>query len=947
MRRTFLTVAIIVAMSTSVLLTGIALDVEATSERKSSIGDYLLVVDDEGQPRSIDRLETTVDEANRSVAITGQDSDSTPFWLYVRKGWLESIVPEPAFANRSFSMRSHNGTQWFGIRIPNPTGENAIGIRDFRPEVGRAQYTFGSRRSISLERPMFVSLSEVPGVRWEQRLRENRNGTWWERVPVGMTGLGIYLTDANTSGQVVTLSRNWLGTFGLANPYFQYADGTAIENSSDESHFYLRSRHFSILYAFTTSESFWKEDEGTYSNVFWDSTSRNIYVLSDRRDPIGTDERMRSPSPATYDETTSFTVRATWKTTQQGHWQKAVPLFFMGSLNTQVHSANSLYILYTSRASGSQSPRYYMRYVDQSAVLRMDSWVDAAANVQLEFSITYQAETRAITLGIYDSTGVALGTASYTLGTNEGFTLEKVGAGAWGGSDTSAAATIASVDNILVDANAIRNGGFEIDTNADGIPDRWQVWPGSQGSGARSSTRARSGVYSFRIDDSSSALSYGLQSERLYISTSSSSYAASVWVFVESGHFDLYLEFFNSYAGGTRIGVVFKSTTAIGEWEFLDLTMMAPTGTASVDVLVYSSLANTGIAYFDGAVLSRSRSLWSITLHGNNIGSSLAVWAQSFDRVRDLGIQGVRIDVTWDSVEPDPDVVDWTQVYWWRDLAKLASVKGLHFVAILGHNPAWISWNQCDGCDLALAESTNQDFLTNWRDYVTIVAETLGPYVYYYQMANEENHFAHNMVTGPMGHASLLFRYAYAGLLGGESATAADHKSGFKGIVNVFANLPEWDPALRSWLESDRSSIDIVAIDHYPGTWDECAAYGYWAPLDALTLIMDDYGKEGAVMETGFTTDGHFDACPPDYWHRHEDQLTFIDQALPAIRSRVDARARNTPTRAILLASWYELLDTCICDDQNRERHFGILNADWTDKPAVPNLRYQVSLFTL
>lgn len=178
-------------------------------------------------------------------------------------------------------------------------------------------------------------------------------------------------------------------------------------------------------------------------------------------------------------------------------------------------------------------------------------------------------------------------------------------------------------------------------------------------------------------------------------------------------------------------------------------------------------------------------------------------------------------------------------------------------------------------------------------------------------------------------------------------AAAHNHKSVFKGIVNIFANLPGWDSYMRGWLDAARSSIDTVAIDHYPGTWDNCAAYSYWDPLDALTRIMDDYDKEGAVVETGFSTTGAWEPCPPDYWHRHVDQQTFVDQALPAIKSRVHARARTTPTRAILLASWYELLDVCICNDWAEERHFGILNADWTEKPAVANLRYQISQFTV
>ena len=151
MRRNFLTFAITIFVLVSVVLTGIVPRAEAASQRRGSVGDYVLIVDDEGQPRPIDRLEARVDEANRSVAISVQDSDSTPLWLYVRRAWLKSVVPEPAFANHRFTMRSHNGTQWFGVRISDPTGENIVGVHDFRPEVGGASYTFGSERSISLD----------------------------------------------------------------------------------------------------------------------------------------------------------------------------------------------------------------------------------------------------------------------------------------------------------------------------------------------------------------------------------------------------------------------------------------------------------------------------------------------------------------------------------------------------------------------------------------------------------------------------------------------------------------------------------------------------------------------------------------------------------------------------------------------------------------------------
>ncbi len=916
MRRVFLTMALTVFVSVSLPLTAIIREAGAAPSRKSSLGDYILVEDDAGQPRPINRLNASVDKVNRTVSVTAQDSDSAPLWLCIRKGWAETIAPDPAFENHTFVVRSRNGTQWFGVRISDPTVVNVIKVAHFRPEVGRARYTFGSQRSISLERPMFVALSEVPKVRWEQRQVETRNGTTWQRVPADVTPLGINLTDADTSGQTVSLSRDWLGAFGLDRPYFRYADGTPIENSSGESHFHLYPRHFSILYVFTTSESFTKEDDGASSRVFWDSSSRNLYTLSDRRDPIGVDERMRSPSPVVYDQTTSFTVRAMWKTIQQGNWQKAVPLFFMGASNPQVHSPNSIYVLYTSRdANLGQQPRYYLRYVDSAGILRFDYPADVPANVPLEFYVVYDAVLASISMGILDADAHALGTATYYLGPNEGLALGKVGAGAWGGSDTQEDATIACVDNILLDANTLRNGGFEIDSDLDGIPDHWQTWPESVGSGTRSSTRHRWGSYSFRISESSPMTAYGLQSERI-AAAPSESYEASVWVFVESGqspHFDLYLEFFDAAERGTRVGVAFKCSTTVGEWEFLDLTMMAPAGTASMDIALYSSSVNMGTAYFDEADLRPSRSYWATEVHTNNLPTP-SHWIPALDYVADLGMTAVRIDFVWASIEPQQGAFNWDHLAYWDAVVQMARARGIGIVAILAGPEHWPGWAK----DL-LSNDDYETLFPRWRAFTASIALRYGADVRYYQLLNEENHPTHGGDLAHTHEEEVRAVYdAYQGLLDGRGLTPAAHESGFKTIVNLWADDGggDWNTFFRDILNDPwgDASIDIVAVDHYPGTWCCGSNYRDWGAFDTLSQIARDYGKEMAIMETGFSS-----------WtwpNGQQDQERFVNEAMGELWTKGTGNNRNYPLSSFLLTSWYELIDTCSDCAFEIEKHF-------------------------
>jgi len=223
---------------------------------------------------------------------------------------------------------------------------------------------------------------------------------------------------------------------------------------------------------------------------------------------------------------------------------------------------------------------------------------------------------------------------------------------------------------------------------------------------------------------------------------------------------------------------------------------------------------------------------------------------------------------------------------------------------------------------------------------IGIVAILAGP-----ELLNEENHPTHGAALAHTHEEEVrAFYEAYQGLLQGTGLTAAAHKSGFKTIANLWADLGggDWNTLFRDILNDawGRDSIDIVAIDHYPGTWCCGSNYRDWAALDTLLGIARDYGKEMAIMETGFSS-----------WtwpNGQQDQERFVNEAMDEVWSKGTNANRNYPLNSLLLTSWYELVDACSGCAFDIEQHFGILTstAPWGVKLAFDDLRYQVGRWT-
>jgi hypothetical protein len=654
----------------------------------------------------------------------------------------------------------------------------------------------------------------------------------------------------------------------------------------------------------SSDEGFAKETNYPYSDVRWDSANGRVYVKSNRRDA---GDEMFTRSTGTIDTSTDFTVTARWRATQQGNWQGAWPVFLAGQSNTEVKAANSVYIYYYSLDSNlHQNPRYYMQYRDGTNTIRLNVYYTAQANTEYHLFIDYDASSQVLLLEVRNVNDVTLASASYTIGTNpnDGFTFGKIGVSSDGWSGSSEPVIIAWSDDITLSIGS------------------------SSSSISRSSARSYVNTYSVRMEDASSGEYLNLESasDARAEGGPGAYFRASAWVYAETGSYRLYLQFYDS--SGYLINEHFTSTTTNWQWEFLELITMAPDNVASTGITLHSTSANVGVAYWDAVELEAMREFWSLNHHDGDIGGGLGGWKQAFDYALDLGVSHVRTDLRWFWFQTSYNA-DWNQgtVDYWRSIIQAGKVRGIDLIVILnGEEPSGIPPG------VLYAE---------YSQFCEKIAYEYGEDIFYYQILNE-----HNIIQEIPGDLPTFASNCFSGLLLGEGVTGPNHRSAFKTIVNVAAEVPFWNLLfLRPWLDEAGPAIDVPAIDWYPGTkWpSNCAD---WGALDTLFGIMEDYSKEGAIMETGYSSYRMplLDEIAQEAW---------VNCALLIIRDKARTHVISHPTIPLLLGNWYELADhnsnswlpppwtiLTMLD------HFGLIRSDnYAPKLAYDDFRARVAGF--
>lgn len=151
--------------------------------------------------------------------------------------------------------------------------------------------------------------------------------------------------------------------------------------------------------------------------------------------------------------------------------------------------------------------------------------------------------------------------------------------------------------------NLVPNPSFELLDSTTAAPAEWTAW-NTPNLAVYTLAAARTGVAAAAITDQCPRTSHGLRSPHVPVEAGTT-YRASTWIHIEwvtSGAFALYLEF---WQGGTRVWNRSVSTSDAPEWRKLALEGVAPAGATHATVLVYSTSATVGRAYFDDASLVR------------------------------------------------------------------------------------------------------------------------------------------------------------------------------------------------------------------------------------------------------------------------------------------------------------------------------------------------------
>jgi hypothetical protein len=445
-------------------------------------------------------------------------------------------------------------------------------------------------------------------------------------------------------------------------------------------------------------------------------------------------------------------------------------------------------------------------------------------------------------------------------------------------------------DSFYVVDSKLENAGFE--ENLGMIPTHWQS-PNTVPTVDR--VHVRTGIYSLRLVDGSATDPMPAIYSDPYPCVGGARYRVAGWLYVESTSeggwgqpYALSIVFYHSVGQTTSYRV---HGGGVGMWDYLAVEAIAPFDCVNVRILFTSSQINVGTSDLDDvelllapAGLDADSSIWAVTIHGN-LGVPDSVTPTS-----DLGIGHQRWDWWWASSYLLQGNINWGLMGQRRVYLRTANQVGIDVIIIVGgslgardNTPGWVNDN---------------NFAQEWYAFCEMVGQEFGASAYWYQLANEQNHWAHERFDD-----ATVFNQCFTALRNSDSVSEpANHEWFFRSIVNAATYGPaNWQLDLFVWLANAGSSIDVVAIDHYPGEWSGGPSDEDWSHLEWLGDFVVVYGKLAAVMETGRSTASPCDQNCQANW--------ILSNIRDHVRPIVQAQNTDHHNNRFVLLAWFELWD--------------------------------------
>ncbi|MGE0547660.1 MAG: family 1 glycosylhydrolase [Kofleriaceae bacterium] len=324
---------------------------------------------------------------------------------------------------------------------------------------------------------------------------------------------------------------------------------------------------------------------------------------------------------------------------------------------------------------------------------------------------------------------------------------------------------------------------------------------------------------------------------------------------------------------------------------------------------------------------SVSRHVWPPGAHGSD---SQELLQKDLKLIAELGAKYVRTDVWWYVIEPSRGSYNEAALDYYRWFVEEAGRNGLGVVAILSGAPEWAN-------DL-YKQNRREEFTKAFGGYSEKVSAKIGDLITYWQLWNEPNNF----LDLPNGETDIkLFREGKAGVDRGRAAIGAQQP--YRTAVNVLVDghdgyWYDWEGDIRYYMNNGaRDVIDIISIDHYPGTW----SVGDWGGniVDRLFDLGKEQGKSVAIFELGYSTT----RCTLPL-NTEDGQVRWVKEQMPRLRSKLYSPGVTKGVK-FELVNWFKIEDRNSHNCFDIEDNFGVVRTDRSKKPAFETLRAEIAKF--
>lgn len=297
---------------------------------------------------------------------------------------------------------------------------------------------------------------------------------------------------------------------------------------------------------------------------------------------------------------------------------------------------------------------------------------------------------------------------------------------------------------------------------------------------------------------------------------------------------------------------------------------------------------------------------WYQDFHAKQVAECLAAAAA-------LSCGYVRSDVRWSDVLSDGVHPDERAISWYRSYLRAHQWYGMRPMIVLSDPPAAV---------LRLSRQVDV-LMERWFSYVDLVAERFGDLCDTYQVMNEPN--------------NPIYRFFPSNRQGAAITAAADaihaHTPGAQILVNILMDLGNWRESMSHLLDVVGGAVDVIGIDHYPGTWtlSDKADWGGFITLahEVANATPDSHWRHVrlALIETGFATNAP--------WFRTAiSQARYLDE-VRRIVSQVDTLQ---PGGLLSHIGIYELVDLNSNAILDPEAHFGLITSHLTRKAGFSSV---------